>query len=47
MAVAPSCTIGLICFRYTSSVTLVPLWPTKREICSIGIPPSDSSDTKL
>jgi Glyoxalase-like domain len=29
------------------SVVVVPLWPTSREICSIGTPASDSSETKL
>lgn len=42
-----SSTTGLICFRWASAVTDVPLEPMRREICPIGISSSDGSVTKL
>ena len=36
---------GLSWCRYTNSVTVVPLCPTSREICSSGTPASESTET--
>jgi hypothetical protein len=47
MASAPCTITGRICFRKIVSVVVVPLCPTRREICSIGTPASESSETKL
>jgi hypothetical protein len=46
ITVAPCCSTGLICLRWTSSVTAVLLWPTRREILREE-PLSESRETKL
>ena len=47
IASAPCRTTGLIWCRYTVSVVAVSLWPASRDICSMGMPSSESAETNV